>query len=467
MRILLVNPFSIKNKERKIHSFPKFFHYALGVLGRAVEDVADIDILDCEVDGVVSLKCFKKYVEKYKPDIVGFSAFTIQIEDAHLLAECVKNIDKDIWTLIGGPHATILPLETSKNFPFFDIVVKGDGVDTLREIIESKSGKKKLEDIKGIVFKKNGEIFSTPSREWKNLNYMPFPKVELFKNINKYTGYLPYEGKREFPTYHALGCPYRCIFCFKQYGEMVRFRRPERTIEEIKYYIDKFSINSIYFFDWVFGLTETTDILLEKMIEEGISSKISFKVTTRVDIPLKRIEKMREAGCEFINFGVESGSQRILNQIKKGININQVREAVRCAKSNSMKVELDFIIGNLGETIEDIKKTEDLIFELEPDFVNISFLTPFPNTELWERVKNLKGIKWTSFGLKTGEIINLSLIDTKKLWLIGAKLYAKFYFRPSRIKNLFLIVNFKTLISYAFFLLKKILSRLGKFRIKQ
>ena len=414
--------------------------YNLSLLGGVLKrNGIEVKIIDTLAEKMNS-KDILKEIDAFQPAIVGFTSMTYQIYATAKMAESVKKWKKEIITVIGGIHASALPILTLQQFPFFDIAVINEGVDTIVEIV--KADKKDWQKIKGIAFKDSSGINLTEGREFKkNIDDLPFPAYELLK-LNKYTSYWTRRKRMEFPMFSSFGCPYKCTFCSRPQGNVVRYFSVERLMEEINRNIKEFDMSSIYFWDDTFTLNKKRVLsICEEILKRGYNKKVKWKCLSRIDtIDLEMLKFMKEAGCEHIEFGIESGNSKILETISKPVDPEKAEQVFQWCKEVGIRTRAFFIIGFPEETHDTLKDTYYLVWRLNPDFLTISILVPFPGTELFKYVdmKTLNPSKWKEYYVEGNPPLlckNLSLKELKKFQI---STYMKFYITPSRIFSFFM-----------------------------
>lgn len=391
-----------------------------------------------------SLELVTERIKITSPVFVGISAFTDEIVAAGILAKTIKEIFPSLPIVIGGPHASMMPTETLKEFKNFDIAVMGEGEETILDIAKVliNGNKYELENIPGVALRMdNGEIKLNNARDAiEDIDKLPLPAWDLFE-IPLYN--------RLFAVSTSRGCPYDCYFCAPHYlGKKVRVKSPFKVVDEIQYLVDNFGAKRIQFADAALSLLgERTFTMCDEIIRRGLNQKIEWDCETRADsLDLKLLKKMKEAGCRWIALGVETGSERILNEvIKKKETKEQIRQARTLARQAGLRVRGFFILGHYTETTDTIKETINFALELNPDALSFGLIVPNPGTELRELAeKNSGGMKilnnnWQSynqFNYDCFELENLSLNELKK-W--QAKAYFTFYrYHPIKALNLFL-----------------------------
>lgn len=377
----------------------------------------------------------EEYIKKLNPDIIGTGATTPEIQNVEELFAFIKKINPKVKTVLGGPHATILPDESilDKNT---DIVVRGEGEYSIVEIVNFLKGRIKLENILGISYKKHDKIKKNPGRPpIEKLDELPVPARHLVK-VKKYLW--PVEGKGLIPITPILttrGCPFPCIFCNRILGKKVRLRSPKLVVDEIE---DTYNIHGITYYimqDETFTLKkERVDEICDEIIKRRL--EITWFAMVRADLVSKKIfQKMKDAGCTRITMGVESGNQKILDILKKGTKLTQYREAFHWAKEVGLETRASFILGNPYETRQTINDTINFARELEIDEAYFNIMTPYPGTEVYNMSKREEGIilledKWAEFKRWGNAVIRVGDLSQKDLIKFQEKAMRKFYLRP-------------------------------------
>lgn len=344
----------------------------------------------------------------------------------------LKNIKKLRKPLILiGPHGASTP-EFFKNY--VDYIVFGEPEITSIELIKKISKKENVKNIKGISYIHNGKFIKNPPRpSIENLDSLPFPDRSLMK-IDKYVNPIC----KNHPMTIILtsrGCPYQCTFCFKGvYGDKWRKRSPKNVVEELIEIRKKYGIKEVWFRDDLFLLDKKR---IMEICEGIIKNKLdlSWSCQVRVDnIDYETLNKMKQAGCYTLSLGIESASQNILNNIKKGINLDKVVNAVNLCKKLGIRTRGYFIIGFPGETRDTILSSLKFAKYLDLDYFMVSIMTPYPNTEIFESAIK-KGIikerNWESSLKYAGQIE--TDFNFEQLIKIKRTLYLNYYLRLSYI----------------------------------
>jgi len=386
MKILLINPpleNMIKNAPTAIIKGRDIGYPNLGLMYIAsfLEKNSDneVKIIDMQIEGLDYNGLEKKLVDE-KPDIVGVPATSFTLLDALITCGITKKIDKEVITILGGRHGSIYPKETA-NLENVDFVVVGEGEYTCLELIEKIEKNKDLDKIKGIAFRKNDKTIFTGHRGWiKDLDKLPFPA----RHLTPYKKYKYALAKNKIFTtmMTSRGCPYNCSFCDRSQGNIFRARSPKNVVDEIEDCVN-LEIKEIFIHDDTFTINKKRVIdICNDIIERKLD--VDLTVRTRVNLVDEDIiKKLKRAGCERIQYGIESGNQKILNILRKGITLDQIRRAVKLAKKYDLDTLGDFMIGSPEETKKEILDTVNFAIELDLDYVLFNATTPYPRTDLY------------------------------------------------------------------------------------
>jgi radical SAM superfamily enzyme YgiQ (UPF0313 family) len=441
MDVLLLNPYdenAVKNSLGFITP-PLNLMYLAAALEKASFSVKILD------DDLLQRGYFKfaELAAKLNPKIIGVTATTSTIKTSLNYLKEVKKLLPDSLTVIGGPHTTFVPFETLKNSQDLDLVVLGEGEETIVDLAKTyhrgENNRECLKKVKGIVYRDNnnwdkekGDFKLTQPRPLiKDLDSLSFPARHL----------VPFESygvskNQSGGIITSRGCVYSCGYCSSSLimGKKFRSRSPNNVVDEIEELVDNYNIHDIAFMDDTFMLNKSR----AHKIADEINARdldVNFVASSRVDMVNKNLlNKLRDSGMSTIYYGVESGSQRVLNLMKKGITLKQAENAVKSAKNVGLDVLASFILGYPGETEEEINKTIDFSIKIDPDYSQYSILTPFPGTPIYHNLKN-KGLieteNWEEYTVMKS-ILNYEKLGLNKK-LVERKLaqaYLKFYTRP-------------------------------------
>jgi len=374
-------------------------------------------------------------------DVVGLTAMTPAINAAANIAYCLKQINPDLTIVLGGAHTTLLPEETLASIPEIDMLVRGEGEETFIELLRAIEYEKPLSEINGINYRENGKIISTVARSTTiDLDSLPFLAYNLLPQ-RRYKPRPPHGRALPFAAIiTSRGCPYRCSYCSKPvFGNEFRGQSPERVVDEIVYLKRTFDIKEFAFYDDVFTLDKKRAYTIADEIMKR-ELKIDWTCETRVNLVDKELlNHIKQAGCYSIAYGIESGSQEIINTLNKDITVEQVEDAVRLSREVGIQTIGYFMIGNPGESPETIKQTIQFAKKLKLDFVQFSVTIPFPGTKLYELYmdgKKNNNIPWESFtyakfNTKITPIFESSQLSRDDIQYWMRRAYREFYLRPA------------------------------------
>lgn len=444
MKILFVQPpFSNNESVYELTKYAPIGLPAIAAYLRSKNFDAEIEIYDSNVQEDYSVEATVKYILKKNPDILGVTAMTINSLPAMEIIKKVREQNPKILIVVGGIHCTVLPEEVLKN-KAVDFIVIGEGEITFYELLKNLNSPENYKNIQGLGYKIDGQIKINERRELiKNLDELPIPAYDLLE-MDKY--HSPYTLITPFASMmRSRGCPFRCIFCGVQsmFGRSFRVQSPEKSIEEIEYLIKNFGVREISFKDSEFtinidNLMRFCDLLIAKKYD------LVWSANARVDrTDIKMYQKMKQAGCHTVTFGVESGDQNILNILKKDVTLDQARQAIKAARKSGLRTNAGFMLGCPFETKESINKTIDFACELGLDYVSFGFATPFPGTEMREMAEKnnwMLGVE-TTHTTYTDLTMNATNLTNEELKQMSKKAFAKFYLRPKYILRRLTMLN--------------------------
>jgi len=372
-----------------------------------------------------------------RPKYLGLYATTVTIDEAGALAKALKEQLPELVVLIGGIHFTYLPEETMEDNPTFDIGVIGEGDIAIVEILESLERGDDLSSIKGLIYRSDGKLVKTGQGDRvHDLNTLPMPAFDLLQGFPEmYTP--PFFGFSILPIATAVvsrGCPAQCKFCRAGiFGDKnLRQYSPKYIVELMRYLEERFGVVQLLFYDDDFVMFKKhTKELCERIIKAGL--KTTWSCNTRViDVNPEILQLMKRAGCWQISFGIESGSQRVLNFMKKGATLEIIQKAIRWTKEAGIRTNGYFLFGFPTETEEEIKATIAFSRSLDLDIFQCTLFTPFPNLPFSKEVDaygTLQTDKWADMNIFNPVFVNKGLTP-ELLEKYKKKAMRQFYFRP-------------------------------------
>ena len=384
MDILLVSAPTPSLSSHAGQAPPLGLSYIAAVLIKAGYDVS---VMDFNVSGFHP-RLVKGILERETPRIVGISAHTETYLRGLMIAEFVKQVNPDITVVMGGTHPTVMYQEVARE-KNVDVVVMGEGEYTMLELADSiTKNKNSLAQVKGIAYLENGAVKITPERPLiKDLDELPFPARGLFP--------LPMYESPATVLLSRGGCPFNCHFCAVNniWKGGRRFRNPEKVVEEIICMLKYEESPEIDFDDDTFTLDRRRVMELCGLLKKTL--QLRWRCSTRVDlVDMELLKEMHAAGCYSIQYGIEAGSQKILDSIGKKITPKQVREAVRATIDVGIEVTCSFMFPHPEDTEETIGEQKQLMKELMEmgSILTMTSTTPLPGTYLYDHADEL-GIK--------------------------------------------------------------------------
>ena len=323
----------------------------------------------------------KSTILEYNPTVVGISAKSQNFASARIVARLAKEIDKQIIVIVGGPHPSMVGTEVL-NCPDIDACVKGEGENTIVELLNAIDAQQEFDAIRGIIYRKDDHIVENAPREFiKDLDSLPFPHETAPEVLKDYNQYPLTAFKYIFAT---RGCPYNCFFCGsrKIWSRRVRFRSPENVIREIKG-LQKKGLRSVHFDDDTFGIKKQyINDLCNALIKHCPGLKWSCEIHVKL-VDEQNISLMKAAGCYSISIGIESGNNEILKAMRKHITIEEALSACRIVKEHGIELHAFFMVGFPQETEDTLNDTIAAMRKINGVLV-YSIFTPYPGTEAFE-----------------------------------------------------------------------------------
>ena len=395
-------------------------------------------IIDSNANNL-TLNDLESIIAEEKPDIVGFSVLTFNLLNCIEVCKIIKKQSPLSKICFGGWHPTLYPRETLE-LGCADYIVIGEGEYTFLELVSYCKEKKgnpdrNLNGITGLGYKtKQGVAMVNPARKpVQSLDELPFPAYD-FVDTTKYSNLLACTGN-SVAIMTSRGCPQRCIFCDLR-RTPYRFRSPANILEEIKFWVGK-NIREFFIQDDNFTISRKRTIeFCRLIIDSGL--KIKYKISSRVDyLDDEMLGYLKRSGCYRIYFGVESGSQKILDYLEKGITVEQIEDTFRLAKKHGIDRCAYIMIGSYPESRDDIDKTLRLIRKIKPEHLHCSICAPMPKTHLYHMLLEDGVIKkdyWLVFAKNPSPTFKTpffnQFFDSQRLRVMQNKIQRQFYLNP-------------------------------------
>lgn len=440
MKIALINP-PITFRERYGVSSPAGGNSPpnglLSIAAVLREKGYQVKIFDGERAGI-SPGELSLQVAEYNPDVVGITAVTMSVTRAHETVLKIKEVMPNITTVLGGPHVTAVPFDTFNQFSAFDIGVIGEGEETALELFGLfEPGKKSraFEKINGLLLREGSRVYLTKPRKFiKDLNSLPFPAWDLLDDLTK--NYSPaVHTTFNYPVAMVVssrGCSAKCTFCDqKVFGNNLRAFSASYVFDMVSYLSRTYGVREIHFNDDNFvvfrkRLLEMCDLF------SNLDPKLTWTCLGRADqVNEKILEKMRGAGCMQIDFGIETGSQKLLDMSLKGVTLEQLKKSVEQCRAAGINAKGNFMVGFPGETRETLKMSQKFLLDLPLNDFHVTFYTPHPGSESYKTA--------SSYGDLTGDLSDFTTwkpifipfgLTRNDLAKASKKMFRTFYFRP-------------------------------------
>ena len=432
--VTLVNP--PYPSESFLH--PPFPSLGLGYLAAVLEKAGyPVDVIDCQTQGFTYDE-FRNEISKRKPDVVGITSTILTYNSALKIAKITKEAQPRCLTVVGGPHVSFWDEKALQECPYLDVVIRKEGEYTLLELVQRIEAGKPYYDVVGTTCRKGSEIIKNPDRPFiENLDELPFPARHFWpiECLQKY-------GTMIFDVVTSRGCVQWCSFCIevRTHGRKYRVRSTKNVVDELEFLNKTYGAKYFAFLDDAFTVSQRRTVEICQEIRKR-NLKIKWACETRVDmVTCELLQTMKDAGCADIWFGIESGSQYVLDAMKKGISIAQTIRAFGWAKEVGIKPNPNVILGVPGETKETAWETIKFVEKLIPDYMGCyTVATPYPGTPMYDTVQKNGWLKITDFdkynnATPTFETPTLSM---KELGEIYDQVPQSFYFRPAYILRMY------------------------------
>ncbi|MCP4231419.1 MAG: radical SAM protein [bacterium] len=394
----------------------------------AVEDWGDaeVNLIDA-VAGKNSPDQTLRAVKEWQPDILYVAVGTSTLRrDLAFLKSC-KNTLPNLITVVMGTHVTVLPGDVFA-IPGADVAIMGEPERTVAEVARAINADSPLDKVNGLALPdgEHGYSLTPPRALITNIDDIPHPARRF---LNRYSYSPPFAAGPKFDTIiTSRGCPYECNYCSTgvYFGKKIRFRSTDDIMSELTEMVRDFGVTTVGFWDDTFTIGKRRVLdLCNTIVESDLDCE--WMCMARVDtVDAEMLEAMRRAGCYLVLYGVESGSQKVLDTMKKGITIEQTRKAFAETYDAGIEAAAFFMMGNLGETEEDIKTTIEFARDLKASYASFNIATPYPGTELYEEVKDelagdMEGLNARRASFKDSEMLERYI----------SRAYREFYLRPS------------------------------------
>jgi len=431
MRILFINPpWVIKRKQSVWNGIASVMPpLGLASMAAVLEQAGhDVKILDMHAERLELGELTHRLEELGEFNLVGVTATTALINNAWKIASIVKAGHPRTRVILGGVHPTVLP-EESLSLPAVDLVVRGEAEDTIIELAENKP----LPTIDGISFRTPAGFRHNPDRPLiRDLDTLPTPAYHLLP-MDKYH---PAVGAaKRLPAISMLatrGCPGKCTFCYRLFGNSCRVRSGQKIALEVKLLQDNYGIREICFYDDTFTIFHKQVKAFCQTLDD-LNIDLTWSCFSRIDTVNEELLRLMKAhGCHQIMFGLESASPEILRNIGKPVDLEQAEKVVRLTQKVGIDVRAAFMLGNPGETEQSLRETLDFAIKLGPELAIFNITTPFPGTEMFawaDKHGYLTTRNWEDYH-HASPVMELPTISSAVVQAFYRRVYHQFFLRP-------------------------------------
>jgi anaerobic magnesium-protoporphyrin IX monomethyl ester cyclase len=365
---------------------------SIGLLSLAAclrENGYQVNYIDADFENLSHREIIQRF-ESFGADIVGITMNTFQAKAGMDLAKSIKQHNTGIKIIVGGSHPSALRDQILIDCPEISIACIGESEETIVELARAIDNDDDLAKIAGISYRIGNSVYDNVRRPLiKELDSIPSPAYDLVVDLACYPGPQPVLKPPSMHIMASRGCPFKCIFCTKSvWGNSVRFRSPERVVDEVELLHYDYGINEVFFQDDTMNLNRKWFLTIcDEIIKRGLNKEMAFKTPFRVDKKLldeDLLQVAKDTGFHTIFYGVESGNQNVLNAIKKGTNVEDIKRAFALTHKIGIKTIAAFMVGSIGDTVETINDSIELAKSIRPYQFGFSIATPLPGTEFYE-----------------------------------------------------------------------------------
>ncbi|MDH4210938.1 MAG: B12-binding domain-containing radical SAM protein [candidate division WOR-3 bacterium] len=320
-----------------------------------------VKIVDFEVDR----RPLTYWLDLFQPKYLGISGTSHTRFESFRLANEAKAYSPEIVTIYGGVHATFTGVNTLRRITEIDYVVCGEGEDTIVALLDKLCASEEPEDVCGICYRKGEDIVQTrPAPRVNPLDSLPKPAYQLL-NMEQYSVEMDFLGRRAISLLTSRGCYAKCSFCSasRMFGHKVTTHSAQRMLDDVEFLFSSYGYEGLKIFDSTFTMKKEH---VYEFCDEITKRKLNFPWECEIrigSVDLEMLEKMRDSGCYYVNFGVESASQRVLDLMRKAIRVEQAVELLNLCNSVGLRTKVFFSFGHIGETMDDVEKTFEFIDE--------------------------------------------------------------------------------------------------------
>ncbi len=393
--VLLVNP------REKGGFFEKMPPLGLAYIAACLEkNDFSVRIVDFELDK----NSLTHWLRRYQPRFLGISGTTHTRFESFSLAQKAKKFNTEIITVYGGVHATFTALDTLQNVRAIDYVVRGEGEHTMVRLVDALMRNQPAERVLGIAYRDGDNICETKSAERiEDLDSLPRPAYHLL-DMTQYALNMEFVQRKGISTITSRGCNARCTFCSasRMFDYKVTTHSAARVLNEVEYLFEEYGFQGLKIFD---STLTTQREHVSSLCNEITRRKLDFPWECEIrvgTVDLELLRRMKDAGCYYVSFGIESASHNVLNVMRKGFTVEQAEELLNMCSAIGMKTKVFFSYGHIGETMDDVAKTFDFVNRHQDKMTTIASgagVRIYPGTYLEEYAHTYgllpKGFQWS------------------------------------------------------------------------
>lgn len=386
-------------------------------------------------------------IEEIRKNYKGRTLFVLDTSTPSIksdvkFAQKIKSIYPDSFVTLVGTHPTARPVETLSYSEAIDAIALGEYDQIISDLALAIENGTDISEVNGICFRdKNGKVVRTPAASHiKKLDEIPFASKFIKENLDEKDYFFAAATYPAIQIFTGRGCPFRCNFCVypqTMHGHAFRSRSPKNIVDEFQYIAENFpDVHEVVIEDDTFTANKKRVVdVCNLLIERGLNRRLKWLCNARVDLDYETMKVMKKAGCRLIIPGIESGSQEILDNIKKGTKVEQFYSYVSNAKKAGLLIHACYMVGNKGETKETMQKTLNLALKLNTDTAQFFPLIPYPGTEAYEWAKSNNYIvnNYEDYVLENGShntVLSMPHLSSEEMVAFCNAARKKYYLRP-------------------------------------
>ena len=351
-------------------------------------------------------------IERYDPKVVGIGGLITTYGWIKRMSHQIRQARPQSWIVLGGSVGTSI-VETALRRLDVDAIAVAEADDTVLELMKALRANGPLEKVAGLAFLRDGQVVRTAKRALiENLDDLPFPAWEMFP-MEAYLANPVVGVGRDMDIISSRGCPFSCEYCYRIFGRKFRGRGAEHVVGEIRALQRNYDIDFVSFQDDCFVVDkQRVHAICDLLDRKGMSRSLRWSCTGRVSVcDADMLKRMRASGCVSVSYGIESGSEKILEAMGKGVTLAQTKEAINNTRAVGMRCPVSFMIGYPGETRETVLETVEFCREMNIPLTSLMFTCPYPGTALYEKLfgANRSVDQEEKLVLKMGDAVDLTI----------------------------------------------------------